>query len=53
MGVNERETIPVTCSAGLTSFAADRDNASTLLKRADEALYMAKNAGRDRVVELR
>ncbi len=51
--VNDSQTIPVTCSAGLTSFTPERDDSATLLKRADQALYMAKNGGRDRVVELR
>ena len=53
MDVTDREAIQVTCSGGVAAFVADHDNPSSLLKRADQALYMAKNAGRDRVVELR
>ncbi|MBN2751402.1 MAG: diguanylate cyclase, partial [Rhodospirillaceae bacterium] len=43
------QSIPVSFSVGIASFP---DNASTwdlLLSRADEALYQAKNAGRNRV----
>lgn len=39
---------PVTVSAGVASFAAGDDPAS-LIKRADNALYEAKNEGRNRV----
>jgi PleD family two-component response regulator len=38
----------VTASFGVTSFAAG-DDAYTLVKRADEALYLAKTQGRNRV----
>lgn len=37
-----------TYSAGLTTFQ-DGDTPSSLIKRADQALYLAKNRGRDRV----
>jgi diguanylate cyclase (GGDEF)-like protein/PAS domain S-box-containing protein len=39
----------VTVSAGVAAFPADADDAATLLKRADQALYRAKELGRDRV----
>lgn len=39
----------VTFSAGLTAWAAGDDSAA-LLRRADEALYKAKDAGRNRIV---
>lgn len=42
---------PVTASFGVTAFAAD-DDARTLMRRADLALYTAKHEGRDRVVTL-
>jgi diguanylate cyclase (GGDEF)-like protein len=38
----------VTCSFGITSYRAG-DNADSLLKRADEALYRSKQAGRNRI----
>lgn len=42
----------VTISVGLASYDAHATNrtAATLIARADEALYIAKGAGRDRVV---
>jgi len=45
-GVSE---LTVTCSVGLASSKAG-DNAEQLLKRADDALYLAKNQGRNRIV---
>ncbi|HVX15736.1 MAG TPA: GGDEF domain-containing protein [Pirellulales bacterium] len=39
--------LPVTVSLGLASVVSDED-ADTLIKRADESLYAAKNAGRNR-----
>lgn len=46
-GVEER--IAVTASIGVASLEYDSDTAGTLLQRADEALYRAKRAGRNRV----
>jgi two-component system cell cycle response regulator len=40
--------VPVTCSVGVATW--DGEPAETLLARADEALYAAKDAGRDRVM---
>jgi len=40
--------IAVTCSAGIAVFPDDAHDAATLLHRADGALYLAKEAGRDR-----
>lgn len=40
--------IPVTVSIGI-AVMKENDNANTLLERADERLYMAKNQGRNRV----
>ncbi|MFK5915633.1 MAG: GGDEF domain-containing protein [Woeseiaceae bacterium] len=46
---NSREsTVPVTISIGAASIAA-QETADMLLDRADKALYVAKNAGRNRV----
>ena len=41
---------PITISLGVSALRADdADNASTLLERADAALYQAKKEGRNRV----
>jgi diguanylate cyclase (GGDEF)-like protein len=40
----------LTVSLGVALFPYHADQASTLLRKADEALYQAKSAGRDRVV---
>jgi diguanylate cyclase (GGDEF)-like protein len=39
----------VTCSIGLTDYAVDAETRDQLVKRADRALYRAKEAGRDRL----
>lgn len=41
----------LTCSFGVTEYRKDLDDSHTLLKRADEALYRAKEAGRNRVMQ--
>ena len=43
------ENIEVTVSIGIASLGSTEDTPETLLKRADEALYDAKRAGRNRV----
>jgi two-component system, cell cycle response regulator len=43
-------TIPVTISIGIAALRGRDDNAASLLKRADQALYRAKRDGRNRVV---
>jgi len=41
---------PVTTSVGIATLEADGEGADALLRRADKALYQAKNDGRNRVV---
>ena len=43
------QQIQVLLSGGLTALNGAEDNCEALLKRADEALYRAKNAGRNRI----
>lgn len=45
----KQEKVDVTLSAGLTQVKSG-DDVETLYERADEALYMAKEQGRDRIV---
>lgn len=47
----EGEHIQITVSIGVTSFLAADSHIDDLLKRADMALYEAKNSGRDRVCQ--
>ena len=42
--------LDVTVSIGIATLDAPQDNAATILKRADQALYRAKRDGRNRVV---
>jgi len=44
------ELLTVTISVGVAVMAGSADTAEALLKRADEALYEAKAAGRNRVI---
>jgi len=50
---NDRVTDPLTISIGVAAFDETTDRVDLLLKCADEALYQAKRAGRDRVVAAR
>ena len=47
--LNDNEKVLITFSAGLTDYRSD-DTQATATKRADEAMYMAKKAGKNRVV---
>jgi len=49
---NVTDTMTVTVSAGITSLSEQDAKADILLARADEALYLAKQQGRDRVVSV-
>ena len=42
--------VPVTVSIGITEWQGPADNPDALIKRADQALFSAKRAGRNRVV---
>jgi diguanylate cyclase (GGDEF)-like protein len=46
------ETVTVTCSAGLTVLKGPSETAEDFMQRADRALYMAKNAGRNQIAVL-
>jgi urea transport system substrate-binding protein len=39
----------ITCSIGITAIDADSDTPESAMKRADDALYLSKHEGRDRV----
>ena len=45
-----KRPIEVTISIGIATLEAAEDNAASILKRADQALYRAKRDGRNRVV---
>ena len=47
-----KDTISVTLSIGVAISQSPNDNAETLLKQADEALYEAKRSGRNRVIPI-
>jgi diguanylate cyclase (GGDEF)-like protein len=42
--------VPITVSAGVATFPLHGASSAALIRAADEALYRAKDAGRDRVV---
>jgi two-component system cell cycle response regulator len=42
--------VPITASAGVATLESRDDTLATLFRRADRALYTAKNGGRNRVV---
>lgn len=47
---NLETPLKVTISGGLASYPADGDSTTDLLRKADEALYKAKQTGRNRIV---
>lgn len=46
---NPSEKVGMTISVGISVFDPDKDNADTLISRADNAMYSSKRRGRDRV----
>lgn len=50
LGPEDGPTIPVTISVGVSSMLGSGDSVVAMMKRADLALYEAKNGGRNRVV---
>ena len=50
--VNGGRSISVTTSVGVSTLLPGLDGVADLMKRADRGLYEAKNAGRNRVVQL-
>jgi len=45
----EQEKLHVTISGGIGTIELEDDSAATMIKRADECLYLAKNNGRNRI----
>ncbi|MBT3236167.1 MAG: GGDEF domain-containing protein [Bdellovibrionales bacterium] len=51
--VYEEDTLPITISVGIADYREGVDNGTDLFKRADKAVYGAKNEGRNRVAFFR
>ncbi len=49
VGLNADAMSTVTASIGLASFPENGDEAGLLLRRADQAMYLAKRAGKNRI----
>lgn len=48
--VTEQQSIAITASVGVAEWRVNEENLSLAMRRADEALYRAKEQGRDRVM---
>ncbi|HIK64407.1 MAG TPA: PleD family two-component system response regulator [Henriciella marina] len=51
-GTRSSSALEVTVSAGVATFQSDEDTIADMLRRADDALYKAKSAGRNQVKSL-
>ena len=49
--VEDGHAATVGCSIGIAYYAGDNESCDSLLERADEAMYMAKHAGKGRIIE--
>ena len=49
-GLGEQAMVEIGCSIGLAMAPADGDEAASLLRRADAAMYAAKQEGKGRVM---
>ncbi|MFN3735255.1 diguanylate cyclase [Comamonas testosteroni] len=49
--VEDGHAAMVGCSIGIAYYVGDNESCDSLLERADEAMYMAKHAGKGRIIE--
>ena len=49
--VEDGHTAIVGCSIGIAYYEGEKESCDSLLERADEAMYLAKNAGKGRIIE--
>ncbi len=49
--VEDGRTAMVGCSIGIAYYEGDQESCDSLLERADEAMYVAKHAGKGRIIE--
>ncbi|MDH1477293.1 diguanylate cyclase [Comamonas thiooxydans] len=51
IAVEDGHTAIVGCSIGIAYYEGEKESCDSLLERADEAMYLAKNAGKGRIIE--
>ncbi len=49
--IENGQTATVGCSIGIAYYEGDNESTDSLLERADEAMYIAKHAGKGRIIE--
>ena len=49
--VEDGHTAMIGCSIGIAYYEGEKESCDSLLERADEAMYLAKNAGKGRIIE--